>query len=172
MTLLGRAAFLIGGLAAGCLSASAAEWVPGGTFDIALGVPTFFVRYVAAEPGQMVVRCMAGEGVTIDAGATGAGPPPAGVRRDSVVDVRFAVFKAANAAAVGSYKGSGQARSRSDGSIVVTVAGEEIDALAKLLVQPLDHVDIAIGDAKATVTMATAAEKIARMAEACPGWPK
>lgn len=166
-----RAGLLAGALAFAPLPAVAAEWIPGGTFDVTLGVAAYFVRYVASEPGQMVVRCMAGEGVTIDAGATGAGPPPAGVRRDTPVDVTFNVFKAGSPTSLGTFHGNGSARARADASIVVTVAGGEIDTLAKLLVQPLERVDIAIGDAKATVSMAGAAEKIARMATACPAWP-
>ena len=152
--------------------AAAAEWVPGGSFDPALGVATYFLRYVAAEPGQMVIRCMAGEGVTIDAGATGAGPPPAGVKRDTAVDATFILYKAGQSAPAGTFRASGLPRARADNSIVVTVGGGEIDGMAKLLLLPLDHIDITIADAKASVSMDGAADKVARIASACPGWPK
>jgi hypothetical protein len=160
--------FVLGGTSI----AGAGQWISGGSFDPAAGVPAYFLRYIApGEPGQMTIRCTEVEGVTIDAGVTGDGPPPAGVKRETEITSTFRVF-GVSTTPVAAFAAAGLPRMRGDNTIVVTVGGKEIDGFVKLLSSPLDHVEITIGDTTATVSLVGVAINIAGMSSGCPAWPR
>ncbi len=170
-----------GALAAGCaLSlglagpqalAAGGAWIPGSSFDPATQVASYFARYVAAPgEGQMTVRCDTGAGLTIDAAVTGNGETPEGITIGEAAEVSIHLVGSANGDTP--IKAEGQVRLRSDGAVLLVIAGEEAGELGNALLVPAEKADVTIGNATGTVPLAGASDAVGNVAKACSAWPR
>ncbi len=164
-TLLGGAAALAGTMG----PANAGRWVPGGTYDIARGVAVSFLRFLAEDgEGQMTIRCDAIDGLTVDVGVAGGGALPAGIAAGADVGVTLSFVGATS----GEVTVAGPVLVRQDGAVMVTLAGEAATAVAGLLLQGSDRLDITIEGTTRPVPMTAVSTTIGAFAEHCAGWPR
>lgn len=161
------------GLSAG--PAPAAEtWVFGSSLISLPNIVAYFARYVApGEPGQMVIRCETNEGVSIDAGGVNLAGPGGGQQpTDGPVAIRL-TWPAEGGAAprVVTVDALGDRRIRSDGAVIVTFSGPSADEVAKALAEPLDKVEVVVGDVAAEIRLDGKDSVMATLSRACPAWP-
>jgi hypothetical protein len=149
--------------------ARAGEWTMGGTYDVQRNLAVDFLRFLALPgEGQMTVRCDAVNGLWVDVGAIGNGQLPAGLQPGDVTDV---VLDFVRIDGVQSVTSRGPLIVRSDGAVLVELAGEAAMVLADPLLVPAERLDITVAGATSPVTAAGLAERAGNLAERCDNWP-
>ncbi|MCC6982229.1 MAG: hypothetical protein IT535_03065 [Bauldia sp.] len=169
--LAGAAAFLA---VAGPASADD-SWVFGSSLIALPDQVAYFARYVApGAPGQIVVRCDTVAGVSIDAGAVNmAAAANAAPSTPGAVSVRLTwPAEGANPARVETIDATGEQRIRSDGAIIVTFAGPAADLVAKGLAEPLEKVEVLVGEVAADIALDGIGEVMETLSRACKTWPR
>jgi hypothetical protein len=171
----GRAALALAACSAAGAAFAADSWVFGSSLVAPPNQVAYFARYVApGAPGQIVVRCDTVEGVSIDAGAVNAAAAanPAPAAAEGAVSVRFTHPSAGGAPpVVETVDAVGEQRLRSDGAVIVTFTGESANTVAKALAQPLDKLEVLVGEASADIVLEGMAEVMETLARVCSTWP-
>jgi hypothetical protein len=149
------------------------RWIRGGGLD---GLtPVAFGRYLAeADEAQMTVRCDDVTGLSIDAGTTANGTPPADTDMEGFASASFTFVNGASRETVAT---KGEVRIRGGLVVLVALTGAEAAKVGDLLREPAERLEITIdGQTKGLTLLSappfgTAADLFNQIAASCSGWP-
>jgi hypothetical protein len=66
---------------------------------------------------------------------------------------------------------TGEQRTRTDGAVIVTFTGPAAELVAKALTQPLDKVEVLVGDVAADISLEGISDVMETLSRVCSAWP-